>query len=105
MTLPTKDELGALDRRYLESKINLAEKYLLARLYYEVKMLREVVKTNPPKLFASSHCPHCFRDFPHAADGETCAFDFHERQIIEPVLNSMKLLDADMPLNVLGEQL
>ena len=106
--IPNNEEMARINCRHLENKKELATKMLLGRLYYEVKMLREMVKQTPPVNYASAHCPQCFRDFPHSVGNYTatkCCIKQTEWEL-EELIPNMELFDGTayipMPLDILG---
>lgn len=109
MSMPNSEEMRKINYRHFQIKKELAERLLLSRLYYEVKMLREMVKQNPPINFASAHCPHCFRDFPHSestSDPSICCIKATEWELDE-LIPHMEMISGTsmipMPLDILGE--
>jgi hypothetical protein len=53
----------------------LAERYLLARLIREVRVLRDIAKSPGAPVIGSYACSVCFRPFPHG--GEAHAHEAH----------------------------
>ena len=57
--------IQSIDQKTLdEVNENAAVRTLMARWWRELTMLRNITKD---QLLVSSHCPVCFRDYPHSA--------------------------------------